>query len=52
LRDPADEMVLETAINGRAEAVVTFNRRDFGQAPGRFGIEVLMPGQALHRIRT
>jgi putative PIN family toxin of toxin-antitoxin system len=52
LRDPADEMVLETAINGRAEAVVTFNRRDFGQAPGRFGIKVLMPGQALHRIRT
>ncbi len=26
LRDPADEMVLETALNGRADALVTFNR--------------------------
>ncbi|WP_267428444.1 putative toxin-antitoxin system toxin component, PIN family [Methylobacterium sp. GC_Met_2] len=25
LRDPADEMVLEAAVNGRADAIVTFN---------------------------
>ena len=25
LPDPNDEMVLETAINGRADAIVTFN---------------------------
>ncbi|EBW2381186.1 putative toxin-antitoxin system toxin component, PIN family, partial [Salmonella enterica subsp. enterica serovar Enteritidis] len=30
LSDVADEMVLETAINGRADAVVTFNTRHFG----------------------
>ena len=30
-------MVLEAAINGRADALVTFNRRDFGDEPGRFG---------------
>jgi hypothetical protein len=27
LRDPCDEMVLETAVNGRAAAIVTFNER-------------------------
>jgi len=51
LRDPADEMVLETAVGGRASAIVTFNVRDFGVAPGRFGIEVLRPVEALRRIR-
>lgn len=50
LRDPADEMVLEVAINGRADALVTFNRRDFGDAPTRFGIEVLSPQETLKRI--
>lgn len=52
LRDPADEFVLETAINGRAEALVTFNLRDFGEAPGRFGIDLLTPAETLRRIRT
>src|SRR5206468_11632403 len=51
LRDPADEMVLEAAVNGQAAAIVTFNRRDFGTAPGAFGIEVLTPAEALRRIR-
>lgn len=49
LRDPADEMVLEAAINGFADALVTFDRRDFGDAPGRFGIALLSPRQALRR---
>ena len=51
LRDPGDEMVLEAAVNGRADALVTFNVRDFGNAPGHFGIEVLLPRDALKRIR-
>ena len=29
LSDAGDEMVLEAAANGRAEAIVTFNRRDY-----------------------
>ena len=29
LRDPGDELVLEAAVNGRAAAIATFNRRDF-----------------------
>ena len=49
LRDPADEMVLEAAVNGSADALVTFNRRDFGDVPETFGIELLSPQQALRR---
>jgi predicted nucleic acid-binding protein len=52
LRDPADELVLEAAVNGQAAVIVTFNRRDFGEAPTRFGIETLTPAKAIRRIRT
>lgn len=45
LKDPTDEMVLEAAINGRADALLTFNERDFVGAK-RFGIEVSRPGPA------
>jgi putative PIN family toxin of toxin-antitoxin system len=51
LRDPADELVLEAAVNGQAAAIVTFNQRDFGVAPARFGIEALTPAEAIRRIR-
>ena len=51
LRDPGDEMVLETAVNGRADALVTFNVRDFGTVPARFGIEVMIPREAIGRMR-
>ena len=51
LRDPNDEMVLETAVNGGADAVVTFNVRDFGSAASQFGVEVLLPREALARIK-
>ncbi len=51
LRDAGDEMVLEAAVNGGADALVMFNLRDYGQTPARFGIEVLLPREALRRIR-
>ena len=51
LRDAGDEMVLEAAINGRADGLVTFNLRDYGALPARFGVEVLLPRDALARIR-
>ena len=51
LRDPNDEMVLEAAVNGRAEALVTFNVRDYGIAASQFGVEVLLPREAIARIR-
>src|SRR5205809_979636 len=52
LRDPGDEMVLEAAVNGRADALVTFNRRDFGTAPSRFGVAVLLPREVITKLRT
>jgi predicted nucleic acid-binding protein len=50
LSDPDDEMVLEAAINGRADVLVTFNLRDFGKVSARFGVELLLPRDALGRI--
>jgi predicted nucleic acid-binding protein len=50
LPDPDDDLVLETAVNGHSEAVVTFNRRHFEPAVARFGIEVLAPAEAVRRL--
>jgi putative PIN family toxin of toxin-antitoxin system len=51
LRDPGDELVLEAAVNGQAEAIVTFNERDLREAKQSFGIAVIRPGEALARIK-
>ena len=40
LLDPDDDMVLETAVNGGADAIVTFNPRDFATASAQFGIAI------------
>ena len=50
-RDPNDEMVLEAAINGQADALVTYNVADFAGAAERFGIPVLRPGELLKKVR-
>lgn len=47
LPDPNDDMVLETAVNGQAHAIVTFNQRDFNPVAGRFGCLVMRPGEFL-----
>lgn len=51
LSDATDDMVLETAVNGRADLLVTFNRRHFEAASATFGIEVESPADALRRLR-
>lgn len=51
LTDAGDEMVLEAAVNGRADAIATFNIKDYSDAPARFGVSVLKPGELLKRIR-
>ena len=50
LPDADDDMILETAMNGRADGIVTFNRRDFEPANRRFGMVVLSPGDAVRRL--
>ncbi|MFN9716586.1 MAG: putative toxin-antitoxin system toxin component, PIN family [Sphingomonadales bacterium] len=52
LSDPNDEMVLETAVNGRAEALITHNVRDFAKGAARFGLRVLRPGELLKELRS
>ena len=51
LRDAGDEMVLEAAVNGWADGIVTFNRKHYGDAPAAFGIAILLPGEALRRMK-
>ena len=51
LQDPGDEMVLETAVNGRADRLVTFNSRHLSQAATRFGIRATLPGKIWREIR-
>lgn len=50
LRDPGDDLVLETAVNGRAEIIVTFNRRDFEPAAAGFGVQILSPADAVRLL--
>jgi len=50
-RDPNDEMILEAAINGNADAVVTYNVADFREARERFGIAVLTPRELLKKVK-
>jgi len=52
LRDPTDEMVLEAAINGRARFLLSFNQRDFGGAPARFGVRLCTPATFLRSLST
>jgi putative PIN family toxin of toxin-antitoxin system len=52
LKDPDDEMVLEAAINGHADAIVTFNQSHFLPATPRHGISVLFPREALERVNA
>jgi putative PIN family toxin of toxin-antitoxin system len=49
LSDPDDDMVLETAVNGNADAIVTFNQRDFEAAVRDFGCAVIYPARRLDR---
>lgn len=50
LRDAADEMVLEAAINGAASAITTFNLKDFVPFASRFGVDVCTPRDFLRRM--
>jgi putative PIN family toxin of toxin-antitoxin system len=50
LNDPGDEMVLDAAVNGRADALVAHNLADFAVAAPRFGLVVMPPGELMKRM--
>ena len=51
LRDANDDMVLETAANGDADAIVTFNLADFRGIERLLRCDVVAPSEALRRLR-
>ena len=51
LKDPADEMILETAVNGGAHRLVTFNQRHLATAAGEFGIRAVKPGELWKEVQ-
>lgn len=51
LKDPADEMVFDAAVNGRAEALVTFNKKDFADAALKFALPVKRPSDILEGFK-
>jgi putative PIN family toxin of toxin-antitoxin system len=50
LRDPADELVLEAAVNARADALLSFNLKHFAQAASRFNLKLSQPGPFLRSL--
>ncbi|MBI4517405.1 MAG: putative toxin-antitoxin system toxin component, PIN family [Deltaproteobacteria bacterium] len=49
LADPKDDMVLEVAVCGGCEAIVTYNIRDF-RGCGAFGVRAIRPQKFLSLI--
>lgn len=47
LRDPNDDMVLETALNAAADALITFNIKDFADAAARFSLKLATPAACI-----
>jgi predicted nucleic acid-binding protein len=50
--DPDDDMVIETAINGGADVIATFNNGDMLAGAERFGVAVERPATILRRLRS
>lgn len=56
IQDPSDEIFVEALVNGRGDAIVTFNRRDYLDADqrlasqGRTAVPVISPGEALRKL--
>ncbi|MEI6146550.1 MAG: putative toxin-antitoxin system toxin component, PIN family [Methylococcales bacterium] len=51
LKDIKDDMVLELAVNGQADVIVTFNTKDFKPTIDKFNLELMLPNQFLKVIQ-
>lgn len=51
LPDPKDDLVLEAAVAGRCDTIVTFNERDFRGAE-QFGIRIQTPRRFLEEVES
>lgn len=51
LRDPADHHVVETAVNGQADLLVSLNVRDLAPAAKLYQFRLVTPGEALRELR-
>lgn len=51
LPDPKDEMVLDLALNGQADAIVTFNRKDFVIATKSFNVSLWSPREFYEKLK-
>ena len=49
LPDPSDDLVLEVAVHGQCDRIVTFNTRDF-TGSARFGVHVETPSTFLRSL--
>ena len=52
LNDANDEMVLEAAVNGQADVIVTFNTKDFLPSANKFHFRVMKPSDFLKELRN
>lgn len=48
--DSGDDLVIDAAVNGLADAIATFNLRDLRAPAARFGIAAELPADLLRRI--
>jgi len=51
LKDPKDDLVLETAVASQSRYLITFNLRDFADVEKAFGIKVITPQEFLTEQR-
>jgi putative PIN family toxin of toxin-antitoxin system len=49
LQDPEDDLILELAVSGQADAIITYNQRDF-VGSDQFGIRIISPGELIKEI--
>jgi putative PIN family toxin of toxin-antitoxin system len=49
LKDPKDDMVLELAVSGQCDVIITYNKKDF-VGVDQFGLQVMTPKEFLETI--